>query len=93
MRYRHKLKQRALAILGGKCVRCGFDDPRALQIDHINGKEIGKSRLADIATIEREIINYPLAAKEKYQILCSNCNWIKRAERDETRGPQRLYEK
>ena len=26
-----------LSKLGGKCCRCGFDDPRALQIDHVNG--------------------------------------------------------
>ncbi len=23
--------------MGNKCVKCGFSDPRALQIDHING--------------------------------------------------------
>src|SRR5881394_22666 len=32
-----ELRARALAFLGGRCVQCGFDDARALQIDHVHG--------------------------------------------------------
>src|SRR5208337_653991 len=32
-----KRKTEIFELLGNKCVRCGFSDPRALQIDHING--------------------------------------------------------
>lgn len=69
-----------LLLLGGVCVRCGFDDPRALQIDHVNGNGC-----------KTPFNNYNLAAKMiralpgSYQLLCANCNWIKRAERNEHR--------
>ena len=71
-------------ILGGyQCVRCGFTDSRALQIDHIfgNGKEmsLNKSGVIDF------YIDNPDIAYEELQILCANCNWIKRAENGETR--------
>ena len=35
--WRALLKKTLLEILGGVCVKCGFSDVRALQIDHING--------------------------------------------------------
>src|SRR5438094_515100 len=35
--YRAKLRDDFLLVFGGKCVRCGFSDKRALQIDHVNG--------------------------------------------------------
>ena len=33
-----RLKIELIAIMGGKCVRCGYSDPRALQVDHVNGE-------------------------------------------------------
>src|SRR5437870_8547480 len=36
-RVRQKLRRKVLLRLGSSCVRCGFDDERALQVDHING--------------------------------------------------------
>src|SRR3990172_4802494 len=35
--YRKIYRQCSLELLGSRCVRCGFTDARALQIDHING--------------------------------------------------------
>lgn len=32
-----KRRTQVLRALGGKCVQCGFCDPRALQIDHVDG--------------------------------------------------------
>jgi len=61
---------------------CGYDkDPRAFQIDHVNGG--GKA--------EREAFNSPAAyynhifatGGEGYQLLCANCNQIKEIERRE----------
>lgn len=73
-----KQRNKVLKLLGGKCKVCGFNDPRALQIDHVNGggckTPFRNYRLAP------QIIK---AAPELYQLLCANCNWIKRAERNE----------
>ncbi len=58
------------------CVKCGFDDIRALSIDHIN-KDEGK-RIRTSCGFYRwlEKNNYP----EGYQTLCMNCQFIKRQE-------------
>ncbi len=66
-----------LQKLGGKCVRCGFSDFRALQIDHVNGG--GSKELQEIGAwgVYKKIMNGDI---DGYQILCANCNWIKRDE-------------
>jgi len=81
--YRRRIRIKALQALGGKCARCGFDDWRALQIDHINGGGTRERRNRKQGTISYylEIIKNP--DKNKYQILCANCNWIKRYEERE----------
>lgn len=83
--YRRRLRAAALAILGNKCVHCGFDDPRALQIDHINGGG-GKER-KDTKNNQTMYYRMIIASAEedegKYQLLCANCNWIKRTVEDE----------
>lgn len=65
------------------CVRCGFKDKRALQFDHINGGG-NKSRL-DHSSTDQTYLSYLLdpALKEKIQVLCANCNWIKKDENNE----------
>lgn len=68
----------AIAAYGGKCVRCGFSDWRALQFDHINGDSHEPSKGASFySRVIREKDSH------KYQLLCSNCNWIKRFEENE----------
>jgi hypothetical protein len=68
-------------LLGGKCVRCGFSDPRALQIDHINGggeKEL-KGFKHNTTAYYKYILDIIQSGKNKeYQLLCANCNMIKR---------------
>lgn len=60
------------------CVKCGFDDSRALGIDHMTGggnKHKEKLRRMGKAFYRWLIENhYPPG----YQTLCMNCNWIKR---------------
>jgi len=83
----HVLRKAVMKKLGNKCVRCGFSDWRALQIDHIDGggnkekKEIGQDKMyRRILTMdEKKLVNH-------YQILCANCNWIKKHEMQETVG-------
>ena len=83
---RHHLKLKAFAVLGGVC-RCGFSDWRALQLDHIHGggtKERLGLKKFDLALVYyRFIIKNPEDAKKKFQLLCANCNWIKRYEANE----------
>jgi len=73
------MQRAAVAKLGGKCCKCGFDDARALQIDHINGGGTREQkRIGGRAIYQRVLDGY-----EGYQVLCANCNWIKRTEKDE----------
>lgn len=83
-RHWQELKSRAYAVLGGAvCVRCGFKDPRALQIDHINGG--GRKHLASF-TSNKKYLKYVTENPAEFQILCANCNWIKITENKELYG-------
>lgn len=79
----HAIQRRAetLERLGNQCVHCGFSDSRALQIDHKHGN--GKKERVQLK--QNRIAFYKQVAlhPELYQILCANCNWIKRAENHE----------
>lgn len=68
--------------LGQECAHCGFKDRRALQMDHIHGRK-GEKRLGNIDNRWRFVRDFPDKAKAKYQILCANCNFIKREENKE----------
>ena len=82
---------KCIEILGGKCSKCGFSDIRALQIDHVNGggqkeiKKIGSYKMYQ-NIIENEDV------RKNYQILCANCNWIKRYENKENRNGVRNFD-
>ena len=84
-----ELRREVLEHFGGKCRICGFDDPRALHIDHINGG----------ATVERRRIRYNRikyykdiisGQRSDLQLLCANCNCIKNLERREYKRAQPL---
>ncbi len=80
--YRIKMRNKILETAGGaKCCKCGFTDIRALQIDHVNGggrkENLNRNSLKRIVTTIKENPN-------KYQVLCANCNWIKKHENNET---------
>jgi hypothetical protein len=77
---RRRDRQKVIDKLGGKCVKCGFDDFRALQIDHVNGG--GKRELRGMVHFSylKKVLNDTTGA---YQLLCANCNWIKRFENNE----------
>lgn len=80
-RYRDEIRQKIISLLGGKCVRCGFTDWRALQIDHINGGGSRERKTArSMSAYYRQIIE---SNGDGYQLLCANCNQIKRYEEGE----------
>jgi len=71
----------ALLRLGGKCVRCDKgDDYRVLQIDHINGGGRRDVQLRGTVAAQRDVLKGNI---EGYQLLCANCNVIKKYEMEE----------
>jgi len=77
------LREELIQLLGATCTKCGFMDRRALQLDHIKGG--GHVERKKFSTIRR-YINYIKNiedTKTKLQLLCANCNWIKRYENNE----------
>lgn len=77
-----RIRNCLIALLGGKCIHCGFLDIRALQIDHINGggsKERKQKGFSNSATFYKKAIGSIEQNENKYQLLCANCNWIKRS--------------
>ena len=77
-------KEKAFIVLGGKCVRCEFKDMRALQIDHIKANAKKDKKYFGNYTYYKKIAEMSVEERKKtYQILCANCNWIKRWENKE----------
>jgi hypothetical protein len=85
-----KLREEIIQLLGGKCSNpdCPIPpekmDKRALQIDHINGggtQEVKKYRGNYL--YHKHILSQLKAGSKDYQLLCANCNWIKRYENNE----------
>ena len=80
--YRVRLRLATIEKLGGKCIKCGFSDARALQVDHINGggnQERVSGKLNSVNALYRDVCS----SEGKYQLLCANCNVIKRVENKE----------
>lgn len=75
-----KIRNELMIILGGAyCKHCGFNIFEALQFDHINGGGTKERTLfASGRAMYRYYIKNPEIAKQKLQVLCANCNFIKR---------------
>lgn len=74
-----KVKRELQLVLGGKCVRCGIDDPRLLDFDHIDP-------LRKTMMISQELHKpMPLLLEEikNCQLLCPNCHRLKNLENKE----------
>jgi len=85
-KYYNNNRNSLFELLGSKCVKCGFSDIRALQIDHKIGsckkdtKIFGSNQL-----MQFYYLKHPIFALTNLQILCANCNWIKRSENYEVK--------
>lgn len=77
-----ELRIAALDKYGNACRRCGFKDTRALQFDHVNGGGNKERMSIPRITFLRDVLKDD---GTKYQLLCANCNWIKRHENNELR--------
>lgn len=82
-----EIRVEMLTTLGGKCKKCGFADSRALQVDHINGGG-NKERMSGRTSgyYFKNVTESFLRGENKYQLLCANCNWVKRHENNECGG-------
>lgn len=82
--YLRNLRKSTLESLGGKCINCAFADFRALQIDHINGGGSRERKTKSFGgNFHMHVLRSFMAKENKYQLLCANCNWIKRFENNE----------
>lgn len=91
-------RRKAMRYFNTMCVRCANSDYRYLQFDHKNsdgcdethptkpGKKLTGRHLRQ-AVIDAM---YEGNLMEKYQLLCANCNWIKRWENAED-GRETFY--
>lgn len=77
------LRNQVIDCLGGRCP-CGYSDRRALQVDHINGGGVKHVRAVSWSIRYKQI----LKDSTGFQLLCANCNWVKRAENKEYRKPK-----
>ena len=87
----HSLRNRVIIFLGGRCANpnckwvnddgtfgCVLKD--CLQIDHVNGG--GRKEKEKGANLLRKVLKDSMGL---YQLLCANCNWIKRVKNNEVR--------
>lgn len=80
-------RDKVYELLGDRCAKCSFSDKRALQIDHVNGhglRERSNPRISDSKYYYLVVCKSVLNNENKYQMLCANCNWIKRYENKES---------
>jgi hypothetical protein len=71
--YRHKYKNFALALLGGKCALCGESEREFLSIDHMHGGGCIDRRLIGTDKIYKLIAD-GFADLTELRVLCRNCN-------------------
>ena len=81
---RIELRKKVMKRLGNKCIRCGYKDIRALQIDHIDGGGTAELRSMTGLRYYTMLLELPEDVFfSRYQCLCANCNWIKAHETGE----------
>ena len=83
----------AIATLGGKCIKCEMANRKCLIIDHINGDGCMERHLKDFSkealynciyyAFRYNITEAIDMIKQRYQVLCANCNMIKKEDNNE----------
>jgi len=75
-RYQAALKAKVFSAYGNKCTCCGETEEQFLTIDHIHGD--GKQHRAEVGIrgVYKSIRDQGFP-KDRYQLLCCNCNWAK----------------
>ena len=92
-KYRDSHRKNIIKILGGNSCsckgedcwhegKCNVKDERCSQLDHVNndGYKERKS-VSDYKELYRKYAKNPELTKKQLQVLCANCNWVKRFNR------------
>jgi hypothetical protein len=79
-----KYRRQLLDGLGGVCIDCGEEDERCFQVDHVEGG--GKIERQTLFAIGRRFMEKVLSEPDRYELVCANCNWIRRDERAQSTG-------
>ncbi|MDV3277788.1 MAG: hypothetical protein LYZ69_04890 [Nitrososphaerales archaeon] len=69
---------------GMRCQRCGFGDERALSIDHIKGDAKHRQNPKNSGYALYQMLRKK-GFPDGFQVLCANCQAIKRRENQESR--------
>jgi len=77
--YNHRKREKLYHLLNRfTCMKCGSYDKRVLHFDHINGGGYNQRKLLGWKGSMTFYIKNPTIANQELQVLCANCNWIKR---------------
>jgi hypothetical protein len=89
-KYYRSLKLKIFELLGNKCsnpnclVPNGCTNIRCLQIDHVHGGgQIERHKFPSHKMFYLHVLKQIKLGSKDYQLLCANCNWIKRWENNE----------
>jgi CxxC-x17-CxxC domain-containing protein len=79
-KFYNTIKEKLFEILGGKvCSNCGFKDERALGFSHISSEDpFDNVQRGGSASSWGKYISDPELARSELQILCLNCNELKK---------------
>lgn len=78
-RYYQHFRSVLYELLGGVCIGCRHADRRVLEFDHINDDGAADRKLFRGSRSMLEwYARHPEVALKRLQILCRNCNWLKR---------------
>lgn len=78
-----EIRNEIIRLLGSKCAKCGFSDTRALQIDHVyNNGSKERNAMGQRGMYIKMYIEIKSGNTYNYQVLCANCNWIKRYDQE-----------
>ena len=84
MNRRWRNRARVLVNYGGVCTWCKENDIRVLELDHLD-PNLAKHQKRELGWSNEKVYrdavrrNYP----DDYQLLCKNCNWLKRIDSQE----------
>lgn len=78
-RLHYQYRGQLIDEMGAKCVQCGYDKKPALQFDHVHGD--GARDPKSRSPFSRGVYQHMRASwlAGRIQLLCANCNWVKRA--------------
>lgn len=86
---RVRLRVRVFAAYGRECSLCGFDNAKALQLDHVDGGGTHLHRTIGGERVYTEALR--VVDRSKFRILCANCNWVERRARGNEGGRNYRY--